>query len=263
MHHSESFMIPSTVASTELQTVHVSQPDIAAGPTEVRAVDAESGAQVIVIATSQPSTLPEPSSSSAEGTASFTSGKAKPSRTSYTSPGKREKKSGTEVSQKRRKLQSLSEKMAETVERLLTKTTESLMEEFKASEERFFEWEEKRRLEEQQREETLLQTFVDAIKIKPSEEETRRKEVAGQARETQERQRLLQLIETSDDPSAVTFDLLATRLTNLLTDQQKVLEQSLFQWETKMQKKEMKHTENIFNMILSAVKSQSSEDLNP
>ena len=189
LHHSESFIVPATVAGTELEAVSVSheEPGITQGPTEVRAVDAESGAQVIVIATSQPATVsqavPAPGSSSSEGIApgTSTSSKTTPSKYGSTGTGKRVKKpSGAEVSQKRRKLHSLSEKMAETVERLLMKTTESLLEEFKASEERFFEWEEKRRLEEQQREEKLLQTFVDALKSKPSEEEIRNKEAAEQ-----------------------------------------------------------------------------------
>ncbi|CAG7721991.1 unnamed protein product, partial [Allacma fusca] len=183
-----------------------------------------------------------------------------PYRESYTNAGKRHQKVNTgDVNYKRRKLHQLSEKMAETVDRVLTRTTNALIQEMKASEERFMEWEEKKRAEEQQREEKLLKSFVDAMRNKSAPTEAERLATAEE-KESQERQRILSMIQSSEDPCAVTFDLLATRLTTVLTDQQRETEQNLLQWEAKMQKQEMKHTENLFNMILTAVKSHKGED---
>jgi len=69
-----------------------------------------------------------------------------------------------EILQKRKKLQTLSEKMTESVSRILNKSTNLFIEEIKKSEERFIKFEEERREKDRKHEEAMLQKLLGAFK---------------------------------------------------------------------------------------------------
>jgi hypothetical protein len=82
--------------------------------------------------------------------------------------GIKRKANPQEVLQKRRKLQSLSEKMSESISRVLTQSTNQLIEEMRRSEERFMLWEEERRAKDRKQEEDMLKKLMDTIQLKSS-----------------------------------------------------------------------------------------------
>jgi gas vesicle protein len=73
-----------------------------------------------------------------------------------------------------------------------------------------------------------------------------------------DQQRAQDKIRTSDDPCAATFEALATNLMASVAEQSKEMEDSLAEWENRMQRQESRHNENLFKMIVTAINTSDS-----
>ncbi|CAL8125300.1 unnamed protein product [Orchesella dallaii] len=166
-------------------------------------------------------------------------------------PNQREKTTPVEHGKKRKLLETLNKKTVETISTLLTETSQTLLKEIQDAEHRFILWEEEKRNDERRREEAMFSKLMHAMKAAslPKSSSTSENEKSGSKNEDDEE---------DDSAFITTFSGVSKRLNAMVNDEIKATEETLKQWEMKMQRQESRHSEKLFAMIINAIKTPTA-----
>lgn len=154
------------------------------------------------------------------------------------------------IIKKRKLLETLNKKTIDTISDLLTETSQNLLQEFQEAEQRFIAWEEEKRSQERRREETMFAKLIAAIT--PTQQQSSTCTSSPPPPEDGERASVEKKILSEN------FSTMSKRINEMVCGEVKQTEESVRQWEMKMQRQESRHTEKLFAMIINAIKTSSS-----